>query len=144
MRFARAWLPIFVSGCLLSWATASPAVVSGINAGANAGRATLISGTVGAAISALRMHPALPPERIKGVANARQGSEFVFRLFAREASPGVFTPGFEVLDIPHDVADSDAVLLDQGYVTIVPLDADFTAGPAEAGEVVPRMVDLAP
>jgi 5'-nucleotidase len=161
-------------------------VVSGINDGANLGPATPISGTVGAAISAMKAlippvpaiavstnpiseqdgapenlthvaniadftsrlvatlycapepwstgalslnvnYPPLPPEAIKGVRIAAQGQAPYFALGFKAVSADRYAPDFGRAESREDIDNSDTFLFRQGYVTIVPIDGDYTA-----------------
>ena len=176
-------------------------LVSGTNAGANAGSATGISGTVGATTAAVglggvpavavsanevgkegepghRKHfeasaafavtvierlidtaadgPLLPPgtrlnlnvpgipwEETKGVRFAVQGTSAQFGLGFEEKAPGVYAPAFRApAQSGSDVADSDSAALTEGYVTVVLLDANYTAPEAQRSSVESRLGDL--
>lgn len=161
-------------------------LVSGTNAGANAGSATGISGTVGATTAAVglnglpalavsanelgeegspghRKHfedtaalavdvidrlvrtaaggpllppgtrlnlnvPGIPVAETKGVAFGVQGRRAQFGLGFEEKAPGVYAPAFRrPRGDGQDVEGSDAAALDEGWITIVLLDTDYTA-----------------
>lgn len=176
-------------------------LVSGTNAGANAGAATGISGTVGATTAAVglggvpavavsanevgnegdpahRKHfeataafaakvidrlvetagegPLLPPgtrlnlnvpgipwNDIKGVRFGVQGTSAQFGLGFEEKAPDVYVPAFRApKQKGEDVPDSDAASLSDGYVTVVLLDADYTAPAKQRSAVEARLGDL--
>ena len=176
-------------------------LVSGTNAGANAGSATGISGTVGATTAAVgmggipavavsanevgtegepshRKHfeasaalaikvidrlvrtagegpllprgtrlnlnvPGVPWSEIRGVRFAVQGRGAQFGLGFEEKAPGVYAPAFRApVGTDEDVDHSDAAALSQGYVTIVVLDADYTAPKAQRRAIEARLGDL--
>jgi len=176
-------------------------LVSGTNAGANAGSATGISGTVGATTAAVglggvpalavsanevgkegepghRKHfedsaafavkvidrlvktagsgpllpagtrlnlnvPGIPWNQTKGVRFGVQGTSAQFGLGFEEKAPGVYAPAFRApADSGPDVAGSDAVALSDGYVTVVLLDADYTAPATHRAAVEARLGDL--
>jgi 5'-nucleotidase len=176
-------------------------LVSGTNAGANAGSATGISGTVGATTAAVgfggvpalavsanevgkegepghRKHfedtaafavkvidrlvatadggpllpagtrlnlnvPGIPWSETKGVRFAVQGTGAQFGLTFEEKAPGVYVPAFGAPSgSGTDVDDSDAVALTEGYVTLVLLDADYTAPASQRAAVEARLGDL--
>ncbi len=164
-------------------------IVSGINAGANLGPATPISGTVGATIAGLQLlnppvpgiavstdplvtdpehpdnlahaagiadftarlierlqqrhcgaHPVLPPnvalnvnypprapEALRGVRWASQGASGSFALAFERAADGRFVP--RMSPVPDALPDpaGDTSLYAEGFVTIVPIDGDYTA-----------------
>jgi 5'-nucleotidase len=170
-------------------------LVSGTNAGANAGSATGISGTVGATTAAVgmggipavavsanevgkegepghRKHfeqtaafavdvidrltrtaaggpllpvgtrlnvnvPGIPWSETKGVHFGVQGMGAQFGLGFEEKAPGVYAPAFRRPSGAEDVPGSDAAALSEGFVTIVLLDADYTA-PAPARKAIER------
>jgi 5'-nucleotidase len=167
-------------------------VISGINEGANLGPATVISGTVGATIAAMKTlarpipgiavstnpvtedkaapenlrhllnvaaftsrlvgrlfcapqpwsrgelalnvnYPPLEPEAVKGVRIAVQGKAPYYSMAFKAAAPDRYAPDFGRAEPSQDVANADTFLFRQGYITIVPIDADYTAG----GQPVP-------
>ncbi len=75
-------------------------------------------------------YPRLAPSNINGVRMARQGYaqylNFSFNATGDENYEfqfGRVTPG-------NDIENSDVVLFHQGYITIVPMDGDYSASPA--------------
>lgn len=176
-------------------------LVSGTNAGANAGSATGISGTVGATTAAVgmggvpalavsanevgkegepghRKHfedsaafavkvidrlaktagndpllpagtrlnlnvPGIPWSQTKGVRFAVQGTGAQFSLGFEEKAPGVYAPAFRAPpETGADVEGSDAAALTEGFVTVVLLDADYTAPADQRAAVKARLGDL--
>ena len=176
-------------------------LVSGTNAGANAGSATGISGTVGATTAAVglggvpalavsanevgkegepahRKHfedsaafavkvidrlvatagagpllpagtrlnlnvPGIPWSETKGVRFGVQGRSAQFGLGFEEKAPGVYAPAFRApAPSGPDVAGSDSASLSEGFVTVVLLDADYTAPAAQRSAVEARLGDL--
>lgn len=175
-------------------------VVSGINEGANLGPATVISGTVGATIAAMKTlarpvpgiavstnpvtedtateenrqhllnvaaftsrlvsslfcaarpwsrgelalnvnYPPLEPEAIKGVRIAAQGRAPYYSMAFKAVAPDQYAPDFGRADPSQDLANADTFLFRQGYITIVPIDGDYTAG----GQPLPEAIEeLAP
>lgn len=72
-------------------------------------------------------YPPLAPEAIAGVRTAVQGQASFFRIGYVEAAPGIFAPSFEPIEPENDVPRSDTTLFNQGYITVVPIDGDYTA-----------------
>ncbi len=162
-------------------------VVSGINEGANLGPATVISGTVGATIAAMKTlarpipgiavstnpvaednsaaenhlhllnvakftgrlvsrlfcasqpwsegklalnvnYPPLAPEAVKGVRIAAQGQAPYYSMAFKAAATDRYAPDFGRAEPSQDIANADTFLFRQGYITIVPIDGDYTAG----------------
>jgi 5'/3'-nucleotidase SurE len=162
-------------------------VVSGINEGANLGPATVISGTVGATIAAMKAlarpipgiavstnpiaedeaapenhrhlktvagftsrlvrrlfcasqpwskgelalnvnYPPLEPEAVKGVRVAAQGKAPYYSMGFKAAAPDRYAPDFGRAEPSQDIENADTFLFRQGYITIVPIDGDYTAG----------------
>lgn len=186
-------------------------VVSGINAGANLGPATPVSGTVGATVAALLIapspvpgiavstdavsnaetspknlkhlsnvaqfttqliarlqrhscdnsallpagialnvnYPPLPREKIKGVRLEHQGKAPLFKVVyeATKTIPGEYSPRL----LPaasrrgdKTISNGDTQAFDNGYVTVVPIDADYTAAQS-VGQGLGKIIgDLAP
>lgn len=75
-------------------------------------------------------YPALPPGKTKGVVLAQQGLAPIFTNEFTQTSPGTWVYASEPLLPKHDVRRSDTILLNQGYVTMVPIDGDYTAKPS--------------
>lgn len=175
-------------------------VVSGINDGANLGPATVISGTVGATIAAMKTlarpipgiavstnpvtedkaapenrqhllnvarftsrlvsrlycasqpwsrgelalnvnYPPLEPEAVKGVRVAAQGKAPYYSMAFKAAAPDRYAPDFGRADPSQDTTNADTFLFRQGYITVVPIDGDYTAG----GDPLPSSIEeLAP
>lgn len=84
--------------------------------------------------------PGIPWDEIRGVRLAVQGTNAPFGLGFEEESPDVYAP---VLRAPSrtraDAPGSDAVALAEGYVTVVLLDADYTAPAGQRTEIEKRL-----
>lgn len=79
-------------------------------------------------------YPALSASEVKGVRVGVQGQRSPFMLSYEQKAPGRYMPRIaRAGQASDDLEHSDATLLDQGYITIVPLDTDYTA-PAEVVE----------
>jgi broad specificity polyphosphatase/5'/3'-nucleotidase SurE len=88
-------------------------------------------------------YPALPPEAVQGVKLSNQGRVFVnggvpinieFKCFGpcNQLPVGVPTVGGiggAGFDPIPDVKDSDAANFNAGFITVVPIEADYTADP---------------
>ena len=75
-------------------------------------------------------YPVLPPEvQIRGIQVAVQGQiSFESPLFFRESEPGLFVPSpGRRRRVIQEVPGADTTAFSQGYLTIVPLMADYTA-----------------
>jgi 5'-nucleotidase len=71
-------------------------------------------------------YPPLPPEQIKGVRWATQSRVKSFGLTYAPAGEGVFAPAMSRAGGGVAAPDGDTELFAQGYVTIVPLDGDYS------------------
>jgi 5'-nucleotidase len=115
-------------------------VVSGLNAGANAGINVLYSGTVAAAIEQILSHhpepgnlfnvniPNLEKGPVRGVRVLPQNVAPYLETFDRRRDPRgrVYfwsNPGF---CCPEPQPDTDVTALEEGYVTVTPLQFDLT------------------
>ncbi|MBI4695125.1 MAG: hypothetical protein HY749_13985 [Gammaproteobacteria bacterium] len=72
-------------------------------------------------------YPALPPALVKGVKAAVQGQSSYFNISFQETAPGEYTAPFKRVTPGPDVEDSDTTLFGEGYITVAPLDGDYTA-----------------
>lgn len=99
-------------------------------------------------------YPPLPPEDIKGVSLNTQGRLVVldgvplaidFKCFACAVIPvGGSSPGGiggAEYDPTQDVADSDTTAFRNGFITVVPIEPDYTAGKDSRFESVLRTYD---
>jgi 5'-nucleotidase len=90
-------------------------------------------------------YPGLTRSEVAGVRWAHQGLRGNFLLgYAESTTPGIYAPTFELRTVEHDIADSDTVLLQQGYVTVVPLMTDLTADGARVDGFEPTVEALRP
>ena len=64
---------------------------------------------------------------VKGAVLARQGFAPTFSNDFTEMSPGVWISSSAFLTPAKDVPRSDTLLFNQGYATMVPIDANYTA-----------------
>ncbi|MEZ0154913.1 MAG: 5'/3'-nucleotidase SurE [Candidatus Reddybacter sp.] len=73
-------------------------------------------------------YPPLPSEEIKGIVMKEQGQAPYFKISYRPSKDNadVYLPVFKTQSIENDIAQSDTLAYHQGYITIVPLDGNFT------------------
>lgn len=87
--------------------------------------------------------PGVPWNEIRGVRFAVQGRSMQFGLGFEEKAPGLYAPAFRAArKAASDVEDSDAALLNEGFATIVLLDADYTAPSAQRDALEARLGDF--
>ncbi len=77
-------------------------------------------------------YPPLAPGDVAGIKLSVQGHLSTVSISCVPVAPGLFVP---VIGPPppatQDVKDSDVLELADGYITVVPIDGDYTASPAE-------------
>jgi 5'/3'-nucleotidase SurE len=83
-------------------------------------------------------YPPLAPEAIKGVRIAAQGQAPYFAMGFKALSADRYAPDFGRAESREDIDDSDTFLFRQGYITIVPIDGDYTAHGASLPEAVQK------
>lgn len=89
-------------------------------------------------------YPPLPPEQIKGVRQAVQGRSPYFDFALERDAQGTYQPQYRDVTPRQDISDADTVAFYEGYITVVPIDGDYTA-PRPARDYVTRRLDgLAP
>lgn len=87
--------------------------------------------------------PGIPWSETKGVRFGVQGTSAQFGLGFEEKAPGVYAPAFRApAATGEDIAGSDAAALSEGYVTIVLLDANYTAPESQRTAVGARLGGL--
>jgi 5'/3'-nucleotidase SurE len=80
-------------------------------------------------------YPPLAPAQIRGVRLASQGRAPYFRLSFQALEGGLHVPSFGSPELAEDSPDADTRLFNEGWVTVVPLDGDYTApGSTVTGE----------
>ena len=72
-------------------------------------------------------YPPLSPSEIQGVSVNRLGVSSDRQLTYVEIAPGLFSPKFVPAPTEQEVPSSDRESYDAGFITIVPLDGDYTA-----------------
>ncbi len=73
-------------------------------------------------------YPPLPREEIKGIVMREQGQTPYFKISYRASKDdaNIYLPVFKAQTVENDIAPSDTLAYHQGYITIVPLDGDYT------------------
>ncbi|MGI9282711.1 MAG: 5'/3'-nucleotidase SurE [Endozoicomonas sp.] len=90
-------------------------------------------------------YPPLPLEKIKGIQNSRQGQVPFFNIAFREVAPELYAPSFSLPEeTEKDVKRSDTVGFNEGYITVVPIDGDYTAGFFKRHKVATYLRELKP
>ncbi|QLH38418.1 MAG: hypothetical protein HWD60_04880 [Defluviicoccus sp.] len=74
-------------------------------------------------------YPPLAPTSTAGIKMAVQGRTPSFLIGYVNAGNGQYAPTYGAAPASPDVPQSDTVAFSQGFVTIVPIDGDYTAGP---------------
>lgn len=72
-------------------------------------------------------YPPLEPARIKGVRLATQGRAPYFRIGFQALEGGMYVPAFGAPEPAEDAPNADTRLFNDGWVTVVPLDGDYSA-----------------
>ncbi len=74
-------------------------------------------------------YPPLSPEKIKGIVMSNQGRApyFTIRYVPSKDDPNVYLPAFKTRSIKNDIEHSDTLAYHNGYITIVPLDGDYSS-----------------
>ena len=86
-------------------------------------------------------YPPLEPAQIKGVRLATQGRAPYFRVSFQALEGGLHVPVFGAPEPAADSPDADTRLFNEGWVTVVPLDGDYTATAAPGtGEFLEALV----
>ncbi len=89
-------------------------------------------------------YPPLAEADIKGVRLATQGRSPYFRLSFEAAEGGLYLPAFGAPEPTEEIADADTPLFNAGYVTIVPIDGDYSTSTSEARSALIALGDIAP
>jgi 5'/3'-nucleotidase SurE len=72
-------------------------------------------------------YPALAPDAIKGVRVAVQGRASYFAIGFKPEAEDRYVPDFRPIEPGPDIDGSDTLLFGQGFITIVPIDGNYTA-----------------
>ena len=91
-------------------------------------------------------YPPVPRKAVKGLKLTHQGKGALFSLvYERAEDDGdTFMPDFTILPQNDDRGDGDTGAFDAGYITIVPIDADFTADQATRRSLGKALGSLSP
>lgn len=90
-------------------------------------------------------YPPLAPAAVKGIQLSVQGQVSDINLIYVEVAPGLFVPALgPAPPAAPDVKDSDVDGFDAGFITIVPIDADYTARPGRRNPLQSVVVGLTP
>lgn len=91
-------------------------------------------------------YPPLPQNQIKGVKLISQGKAPLFSLhYARsEKDLNVYLPKFTALPANLDYRDGDTGAFNEGYITIVPIDGDYSANQSIVNRLAPGLQNLSP
>ena len=90
-------------------------------------------------------YPALAPADVKGVKLTVQGQATSASLVFVPIGGGLYVPSVGPGDgSERDVKDSDTEALAAGFITVTPIDADFTAAPAQAQRLRSALSGLGP
>ena len=92
-------------------------------------------------------YPPLPPEEIKGIVMREQGQAAYFKISyaPSKEEANVYLPTFKSQAVGSDQPQSDTLAYHQGYITIVPLDGNYTSqSPALNALIEPLILHLKP
>jgi 5'/3'-nucleotidase SurE len=84
-------------------------------------------------------YPPLTPDAIKGVRLAVQGRASYFAIGFKAVADDRYVPEFGPTEGGPDIDGSDTVLFGQGFITIVPIDGDYTAKGASLPQSVQKL-----
>ncbi|OUS14300.1 hypothetical protein A9Q89_00210 [Gammaproteobacteria bacterium 53_120_T64] len=92
-------------------------------------------------------YPALPRNKIKGIAMKEQGQAPYFTISYQPSTEhkNIFLPLVKTQAIRHDNTQSDTLAYHQGYITIVPINGNYTSkSPAIKALIEPIILKLIP
>ncbi len=89
-------------------------------------------------------YPPLAPEDVKGVKLSVQGKGAPATLVYIEIAPGLFIPHGDPPPEVEEVKDADITGLQDGFITIVPIDGDYPAGPQDLNKLQSVVNGLSP
>lgn len=92
-------------------------------------------------------YPPLPPEKIKGIVIKEQGLAPYFKISyaPSKEDANVYLAVFKTQTVENDKPQSDTLAYHQGYITIVPLDGNYTSpDPAVKRLIEPLILPLKP
>lgn len=89
-------------------------------------------------------YPGLAPNKVKGVRLANQGLAENFTNVYTQIDANHYQLASVPIHVTRDVRDSDTIQFQNGYITIVPIDGDYTAEHFEKGHLFPYLIALQP
>jgi 5'-nucleotidase len=89
-------------------------------------------------------YPPLHADDVQGVVLAEQGQASFFAIGYAQVAPGVFAPKVGALDPVDDVNNSDTAWFREGFVTVVPIDGNYTAPPGRSASLKRALKHLEP
>lgn len=91
-------------------------------------------------------YPPLEPRKLKGIQLLKQGQSGYFRIGYQRSkdNPDSFLPLFAKRTPTNDSVDADTTAYNQGYITIVPIDGDYTADARARSALRPMLERLSP
>ena len=92
-------------------------------------------------------YPPLPPREIKGIVMKEQGQAPYFKISYAPSKDdaAIYLPIFKTQAVENDTAQSDTLAYHQGYITVVPLDGNYTRkDPAMKALLEPLIVNIQP
>ena len=91
-------------------------------------------------------YPPIPQSDIKGVQLQQQGMAPLFSLAytPSEKDPAIYLPRFEILPPNLTGGDGDTSAFHDGYITIVPIDGNYTVDETTRAKIEPALQNLKP
>ncbi len=91
-------------------------------------------------------YPPIPKDQIKGVQLQQQGSAQLFSLAYSPTKDDakLYAPHFEILPPDFDKDNGDTGAFHEGYITVVPIDGNFTADEVTKAKIAPLLLKLKP
>jgi len=92
-------------------------------------------------------YPPLPSEKIKGILIKEQGQAPYFKISYTPSKDDatVYLPIFKSQAVGNDIAQSDTTSYHQGYITVVPLDGDYSSrSPVSTAHIKTLIKQLTP
>lgn len=87
-------------------------------------------------------YPPLPPNEAKGPTVAVQGRTPYFSIGYAQVAPGIYAPQFALTGETDPNPRSDTRLFEDGFVTVVPVDGDYTSPKPVQDQVMKALCDL--
>ena len=89
-------------------------------------------------------YPGLAPNKVKGVRLANQGLAENFTNVYTKIDANHYQLASAPIHVTRDVRDPDTIQFQNGNITIVPIDGDYTADHFEKGHLFPYLIALQP